>query len=83
MADYVWGEGGLDQIVTQILNQYEGRNNPVDPKLIGNLPMTTVQQKHVDSGTQCSTCMEYFVKVFLFDSFNIIVLFSQATFSFL
>lgn len=63
MADYAWGEGGLDQIVTQLLNQFEGGSTPVDAKLLPNLPMTSVEQKHVDSGAQCTTCMETFKKV--------------------
>uniref|UniRef100_A0A915Q3X6 RING-type domain-containing protein n=1 Tax=Setaria digitata TaxID=48799 RepID=A0A915Q3X6_9BILA len=62
VADYAWGEGGLDQIVTQLLNQFEGGSTPVDPKLLPNLPMTVVETKHVDSGAQCTTCMETFKK---------------------
>lgn len=63
VADYAWGEGGLDQIVTQLLNQFEGGSTPVDPKLLANLPMTMVEPKHIDSGAQCTTCMETFKKV--------------------
>ncbi|EJW81562.1 hypothetical protein WUBG_07527 [Wuchereria bancrofti] len=62
VADYAWGEGGLDQIVTQLLNQFEGGSTPVDPKLLANLPMTVVEPKHIDSGAQCTTCMETFKK---------------------
>lgn len=63
VADYAWGEGGLDQIVTQLLNQFEGGSTPVDPKLLANLPMTMVEPKHIESGAQCTTCMETFEKV--------------------
>ncbi|OZC07131.1 zinc finger, C3HC4 type [Onchocerca flexuosa] len=62
VADYAWGEGGLDQIVTQLLNQFEGGSTPVDPKLLANLPMTMVESKHIESGAQCTTCMETFKK---------------------
>ncbi|VDN43532.1 unnamed protein product [Gongylonema pulchrum] len=68
MADYVWGEGGLDQIVTQLLNQFEGGSTPVDAKLLPNLPMTSVEQKHVDGSVQCTTCMEIFKKRPLFET---------------
>lgn len=60
MGDYVWGEGGLDQIVTQLLNQFEGGATPVDPKLLGNLPMIVVESRHIDNDSQCTTCMEKF-----------------------
>ncbi|VDN01880.1 unnamed protein product [Thelazia callipaeda] len=60
LSDYAFGENGLDQIVTQLLNQFEGGSTPVDPKLLANLPMTTVEKKHIESDAQCTTCMETF-----------------------
>lgn len=63
LGDYAWGEGGLDQIVTQLLNQFEGGSSPVDPKLLGNLPMTFVNDEHIETCAQCTTCMEMFKKV--------------------
>ena len=63
MSDYVFGEGGLDEIVTQLLNQFEGGSTPVDAQLLENLPMKTVDQKLIDDNEKCPTCMENFVKV--------------------
>ncbi|MFH4976133.1 hypothetical protein AB6A40_002842 [Gnathostoma spinigerum] len=58
--DYAWGDLGLDQIVTQLLNQFEGGATPIDESLLPNIPITAVDQKQVDSEAQCTTCMEIF-----------------------
>ncbi|KAI1718130.1 ring finger domain-containing protein [Ditylenchus destructor] len=59
--DYAWGEGGIDHIVTQLLNQFEGGpEQHIRPEDLHRLPMTQVTQAQVDNGNQCATCMDTF-----------------------
>ena len=47
-GDYAWGRGGLDVIVTQLLNQMEGSGPPpLKGELIDEIPKVKVTQKHV------------------------------------
>ncbi|KAJ8673157.1 hypothetical protein QAD02_004419 [Eretmocerus hayati] len=60
-GDYVWGQHGLDSIVTQLLNQMDGTGPPPLPKkLIEAIPTISVSQAQVDSKLQCSVCWEDF-----------------------
>ncbi|XP_043261118.1 uncharacterized protein LOC122402417 isoform X2 [Colletes gigas] len=60
-GDYVWGQNGLDTIVTQMLNQLDGAGPPPLPrKQIDEIPTTSVTQCQVDSKLQCSVCWEDF-----------------------
>ncbi|XP_064609715.1 E3 ubiquitin-protein ligase RNF115-like [Liolophura sinensis] len=60
--DYAWGAGGLDAIITQLLNQLEGTGAPPAEKdKIDHLPTITITQEHVDKVVQCSVCMEDFI----------------------
>ncbi|XP_017884538.1 E3 ubiquitin-protein ligase RNF126 isoform X2 [Ceratina calcarata] len=60
-GDYVWGQDGLDAIVTQLLNQMDGTGPPPLPrKQIDEIPTITVGELHVDSKLQCSVCWEDF-----------------------
>ncbi|XP_076249655.1 E3 ubiquitin-protein ligase Iruka isoform X2 [Calliopsis andreniformis] len=60
-GDYVWGQDGLDAIVTQLLNQLDGTGPPPLPrKQIDEIPTTNVTQSQVDSKLQCSVCWEDF-----------------------
>ncbi|XP_017795823.1 PREDICTED: E3 ubiquitin-protein ligase RNF115-like isoform X2 [Habropoda laboriosa] len=60
-GDYVWGQDGLDAIVTQFLNHVDGAGPPPLPrKQIDEIPTTTVAQDHVDRKLQCSVCWEDF-----------------------
>ena len=50
-GDYAWGRGGLDAIVTQMLNQMEGSGPPpLKTDLIKQIPTVEVEQKHVGEG---------------------------------
>ncbi|KAL4227807.1 hypothetical protein ACF0H5_013244 [Mactra antiquata] len=61
--DYAWGAGGLDTIITNLLNQLEGSGAPPAPKeKIDSLPTVQISQIQVDNGLQCSVCMEDFNK---------------------
>lgn len=47
-GDYVWGQDGLDAIVTQLLNQLDGTGPPPLPrKKIDEIPTIIVSQTHV------------------------------------
>ena len=48
-GDYVWGRGGFDAIVTQLLNQLEGSGAPPMPKANIDKEVQTIQitQKQV------------------------------------
>ncbi|CAL7945431.1 unnamed protein product [Xylocopa violacea] len=60
-GDYVWGQDGLDSIVTHLLNQMDGTGPPPLPrKQIDEIPTVTVNQYHVDTKLQCSVCWEDF-----------------------
>ncbi|XP_063981903.1 E3 ubiquitin-protein ligase Iruka-like isoform X2 [Diachasmimorpha longicaudata] len=61
-GDYVWGNDGLDSIVTQLLNQMDGSGPPPLPRQqIDEIPNTTISQSHIDSKLQCSVCWEDFI----------------------
>ncbi|KAH7728399.1 zinc finger protein [Aphelenchoides avenae] len=60
-GDYAWGDSGFDQIVTQLLNQFEGQNaQTVRPEDLQRIPMAEVTDEQVSNGAQCTTCMEAF-----------------------
>ncbi|XP_045216279.2 E3 ubiquitin-protein ligase RNF115-like [Mercenaria mercenaria] len=59
--DYAWGAGGLDAIITQLLNQLEGSGAPPAQKeKIDGLPVVTITQTQVENVLQCSVCMDDF-----------------------
>ncbi|PVD20074.1 hypothetical protein C0Q70_20568 [Pomacea canaliculata] len=60
-ADYAWGAGGLDTIITQLLNQLESSGPPpAEPEKINGLPTVKISESQVEHILQCSICMEDF-----------------------
>jgi len=60
-GDYAWGREGLDQIVTQLLNQMDNAGPPpLDQEKIAEIPKCEIVQEQVDSKLQCSVCWEDF-----------------------
>ncbi|XP_013775958.1 E3 ubiquitin-protein ligase RNF115-like isoform X2 [Limulus polyphemus] len=60
-GDYAWGRGGLDSIVTQLLNQLEATGPPpLSKEKISKIPIVHIEQDQVDHNLQCSVCMEDF-----------------------
>ncbi|RWS26060.1 E3 ubiquitin-protein ligase RNF115-like isoform X1 [Leptotrombidium deliense] len=58
-GDYAWGSGGLDAVISQLLNQLDGTGPPPMPKdEIDRLPIVKVTQDQVDKNLQCTVCME-------------------------
>jgi E3 ubiquitin-protein ligase RNF115/126 len=59
VSDYAWGPEGLDAVVTQLLNQFDGRGPPPMAKTeIDSLPEVKITQEQVDANLQCTVCME-------------------------
>ena len=47
-GDYAWGRGGLDTIVTQLLNQLDGAGPPpLKTEYIQQIPEVKIQQEHL------------------------------------
>ncbi|KAL3081252.1 hypothetical protein niasHS_012356 [Heterodera schachtii] len=64
LQDYAWGEHGLDNVLTALLNTFDGtqqQTRALRPEDIDKLPSAKVGPKHIENATQCTTCMEYFV----------------------
>ncbi|CAH1796719.1 unnamed protein product, partial [Owenia fusiformis] len=60
-GDYAWGAGGLDAIITQLLNQLDGSGAPpADKEKIDSLPTIEISNKDIDNRVECSVCMEEF-----------------------
>lgn len=61
MRDYAWGAGGLDTIITQLLNQLENTGPPpATEHQLDNLPVVKINQEEFDKKLECSICMEDF-----------------------
>jgi len=60
-GDYAWGRGGLDAIVTQLLNQMDGTGPPpMSTEEIAKVPTIKVTQSHIDQKLQCAVCWDDF-----------------------
>jgi len=56
-GDYVWDSNGLDNIITQLLNQLDNTGPPpADKTKIDSIPVVTVSQKDVDDNAECAVC---------------------------
>ncbi|CAL4117120.1 unnamed protein product, partial [Meganyctiphanes norvegica] len=56
-GDYAWGRGGLDAIITQLMNQLDGTGPPPMPKdKIKQIPTTTIKQEQ--TGFCCCFAVE-------------------------
>ncbi|XP_069987411.1 E3 ubiquitin-protein ligase RNF126-B [Penaeus vannamei] len=60
-GDYAWGRGGLDAIITQLMNQLDGTGPPpLNRDQISQIPTVSITKEQFDQGLQCSVCMEDF-----------------------
>lgn len=60
-GDYAWGRGGLDAVISQLLNQLDGTGPPPLPKdKIDEIPTVEISKEQVDKVLQCTVCMEDF-----------------------
>lgn len=56
-GDYVWGQNGLDNIITQLLNQLENTGPPpAEKSKIDSIPVHITTQKDVDENAECAVC---------------------------
>lgn len=59
--DYAWGRGGLDTIITMLLNQVDGAGPPpMDRDNIQEIPTVKITEQQVQSSGSCSVCWEDF-----------------------
>lgn len=60
-GDYAWGRGGLDAVVTNLLNQMEGAGPPpMQPDSIIQIPKIKITPDQVEAKLQCSVCWDDF-----------------------
>lgn len=61
-GDYAWGSGGLDTIITQLLNNLDGSGPPPMPSHdIAKIPSVEITEEDTSKNLQCTVCMEDFV----------------------
>jgi len=59
-GDYAWGQNGLDDIITQLLQTVEGGAPPASRDDVQNLKPEPFQQCMRDKNSQCSVCLTDF-----------------------
>ena len=58
-GDYAWGRGGLDAIITQLLNQMDGAGPPpLAKENIQQIPTVKISKKQMEKSQSCSVCWE-------------------------
>lgn len=61
MRDYAWGAGGLDTIITQLLNQLENTGPPpASEQQLNQLPTIKISPAEFENKIECAICMEDF-----------------------
>jgi len=62
-GDYAWGRGGLDAIITQLLNHMDGTGPPpMDKENIAGIPTVELTAEQKEKNTNCSVCWEDFTE---------------------
>lgn len=62
-GDYAWGRGGLDAIITQLLNHMDGAGPPPMAKEnIQEIPTVNISQEQMGKSQSCSVCWEDFTE---------------------
>jgi len=60
-GDYAWGRGGLDAIITQLLNHMDGTGPPPMAKEnIADIPTVKMTKEMLEKNSSCSVCWEDF-----------------------
>ncbi|KAI5785005.1 hypothetical protein DFH27DRAFT_266894 [Peziza echinospora] len=61
-GDYVWSQGQLDRVISQLMEQHQGNAPPpAPPEVLNNLPKIKVEQQRVLEGEDCAVCKEELV----------------------
>ncbi|GJJ73403.1 E3 ubiquitin-protein ligase RNF115/126 [Entomortierella parvispora] len=63
-GDYAWGQGGLDDIISQMMELQNRQHGPVGAteELINNIPHHTLSDEELADKTECSVCKDEFTK---------------------
>lgn len=62
-GDYAWGRGGLDAIITQLLNHMDGAGPPPMAKEnIQEIPTVNITKAQLEKSQSCSVCWEDFTE---------------------
>jgi len=62
-GDYAWGRGGLDAIITQLLNHMDGAGPPPMAKEnIQEIPTVKISKEQMEKSQSCSVCWEDFTE---------------------
>jgi len=62
-GDYAWGRGGLDAIITQLLNHMDGTGPPpMDKENIAGIPTVELTAEQKEKNSNCSVCWEDFAE---------------------
>ncbi|KAF9929791.1 hypothetical protein FBU30_001227 [Linnemannia zychae] len=61
-GDYVFSQGGLDDVITQMMEMQSRQNGPValSEEAINSLPYHTLTSEELDAKTECSVCKDEF-----------------------
>jgi len=58
-GDYAWGRGGLDAIITQMLNHMDGTGPPpMEKDKIQSIPTVKINEDQMSKSQSCSVCWE-------------------------
>ena len=64
-GDYAWGRGGLDAIITQLLNQMDGAGPPpMAAENIQSIPTVKINKDQMEKSSSCSVCWEVNINIF-------------------
>jgi len=62
-GDYAWGRGGLDAIITQLLNHMDGAGPPpMARENIQEIPTVNISKEQLEKSQSCSVCWEDFTE---------------------
>ncbi|PWA00581.1 hypothetical protein BB558_003383 [Smittium angustum] len=63
LGDYAWGPTGLDDIITQLMEQSQGRNAPPpsSEEAISSLPRRIIDEESLKTNKECGICMEEYI----------------------
>ncbi|KAF9357088.1 hypothetical protein BGX26_004262 [Mortierella sp. AD094] len=61
-GDYAWGQGGLDDIITRMMELQSRQNGPVGAtdEIIDNIPHHKLTSEELEAKTECSVCKDEF-----------------------
>ncbi|KAI7816324.1 hypothetical protein BC939DRAFT_469498 [Gamsiella multidivaricata] len=63
-GDYAWGQGGLDDIISQMMELQNRQHGPVGAtdEIIDNIPHHKLTDEELEAKTECSVCKDEFAK---------------------